>query len=167
LHKFGQNKLFKKFISVILFAAICINRAEICKRNSMTPSITKLPDEPIVIVTIRLPLHEYLDDIAILNEQVAQILATTEGPVYRISDGSKLDDIAFSDILLWLGEQRTSRPGSVLDSRVIPIAVGSGRMAQAGLRKLAERTGVHMPLFETLEEAVEFARAQLAQRAAS
>lgn len=132
----------------------------------MAPSVIQLPGEPIVIVTIRLPLHDFLEDIPLLNAQIAEILATTQGPVYRISDGSKLDDIGFSDILLWIDQQRTHRSGSVLDPRVIPIGVGSSRIGQAGVRKLAERTGITMPVFETLDEAIAYAREQIAQQAA-
>jgi hypothetical protein len=128
----------------------------------MESAVIKLPDEPIVIVTVRLPIHEFLDDLALLNQQVADILATTQGPVYRISDTNLLSEGGFSDLMLALGEQRAHPLGSVMDPRVKPILVGTGPMLPIVVRKVAQHTGVTMPLFATLDEALAYARAQIA-----
>jgi len=125
-------------------------------------SIRQLPGEPIVIVTLTLPVHEYMEEIGNLNAQIAEIARHTPGCLYRISDASHLDDISFSDILLWLMIQLEKQAGSIIDPRIKPIAVGQGIMSEAAIRKVKERFGLEIPMFPTLDQAIQFARNEIA-----
>ncbi|MBN1200402.1 MAG: hypothetical protein JXJ20_00975 [Anaerolineae bacterium] len=124
--------------------------------------IRKLPDEPIIIVTIDLPIERYMQNVRSLNAQVDHLASTLTPPIYRILDAHAIEP-TISDILLWIAEQDRGRPGSLTDPRVRPIAVGISPIAEVAVRKVRQLVGIEVPWFTTLEEALAFARAEIAQ----
>jgi len=124
-------------------------------------AITKLSTEPIVITSWTLPFHRYGDNIRASNARVAHIAETTAGPVYRIINAT--GELSFSDIQLWLAEHTTNTPGSISDPRIQAIFVGNGPLVELLVKKARNRTGLNFPLYSALDEAIAYARNELAQ----
>ncbi|NLF77296.1 MAG: hypothetical protein GX573_16490 [Chloroflexi bacterium] len=121
-------------------------------------TVIKLIDEPIVIATIRLPLHDDPQQIELVNVQVDAVAGEVGAPLYCILNLGGAADIDFSDIYLWLGEQLHNRPGSLTDPRVCTLMLGRDPMVAVWARKAYQRTGLTIPVFTTLADAVACAR---------
>jgi len=128
----------------------------------MTFALVKLPNEPIVIVTGDIPVEENLPALHAMFGQVDRLASQTGGLLYCILDTRHLENLSFSDILLWLDEQRTAPPGSARDSRLRMWGVGTHSLLPIAVKKLRQQYGVEMMLADTLDAALARIRAELA-----
>lgn len=128
----------------------------------MAFAVKKLPDEPIVIVTVDLPVHEYEQNFKSLSTQLDQLVSSLASPLYTILDVRSLD-VAFSDILLLIDLSREFPSGLLADGRMIWILVGEHPLLPIAIRRLAQQLGGEFLTFEAIEDTLAFIRDQLDQ----
>ncbi len=122
----------------------------------------QLSQEPIISVTVTEPVNP-LQDMAPALRDFAVLIATIDGPVYRIVDISRWN-LQFSDLVSVLDIDQ--RRGSEVDPRVHTVIVSSSAIAAMGAKATAQAqyTGKETPMFTSLDEALAFVRAQLGQK---
>jgi hypothetical protein len=122
-------------------------------------AIRKLPEEPIVIVTLSLPLHEFMDDIVTINADISYYASNEAGPLICIFDASLFVGICYSDILLWITLQKENPLGAIFDPRIRPVFIvpRGNPMAELAIRKFDRQWDMHLPCFFSLEDAVCYA----------
>jgi hypothetical protein len=120
----------------------------------------KLPGEPIVIVTIALPIERHLSSLYSIRAQIDRVAREAGGPLYVLLD-LRNQDVSFSDILLGLDEQVGRPPGAITDPRVRPVGVGDHPLLAIAAKKTWQRYSIDVPIFDTLEAALQHARAEL------
>ncbi|HEC22198.1 MAG TPA: hypothetical protein ENI95_04705 [Chloroflexi bacterium] len=125
----------------------------------MSFTMQRLPDEPILIVTRFDAVPSDLPDIFRLSLELKKEI---EGTVYRIHDLSRID-LDFSTMVEGMANASAKCEGSMRDSRFRDILVGSHELIQLASAAFQQKQygGLTIPLFESLEEAVEYARLQI------
>lgn len=120
--------------------------------------ITKLADEPIVLVKMALPprldVERMFGEIA---EQITGYLPEGNGRVYRINDMSVFNAVnVFSQVVRGLAYETRSLPGTNSDPRLIPVFVGKGKTTELIVEALKQRQygGWQVPHFPSQEEAL-------------
>jgi hypothetical protein len=119
----------------------------------MAFAVKKLPDEPIVIVTIDLPVHEYEQNFRNLSDQLARLAENTTERVDVILDGRALD-LSFSDVLLLIDLGQDSPAGTFADPRLHWNIVGTHPLFAIAVKKVRQQLSATMDLFATLEDAL-------------
>ncbi len=126
----------------------------------MAFAIRKYSDEPVVVVTVDLPLDRFQSNVHLLGTQVDQLARRFDSPpLYTIIDASELD-LSFSDILLLIDEFSQGTPGPFANPRVYPIVVGTHPMIGIGVKKVRQRLELQVPWFSTLGEALDHIHAR-------
>lgn len=128
----------------------------------MTYIVTRLPNEPIAIAGFDLPLSNYLTDIAAWNNYCVRMVDQFGAPLFRIIN-LDIPAIDFSDLLLFIDDQHERRPGSISDPQMRTIVIGQHPFIQLGVKRLQDELGVHVPIMSTLEDALRYARAEIAK----
>lgn len=122
--------------------------------------LTILPDEPIVLLRVDLPLEQHLGILHHVWARCARLADEHGGLLYRIMDARNLD-IAYSDILLMLDDLTHDRPGSLRDARIQTVVLGNSPLAALGVQKIWEKTAITIPIFGTLDAALAAIRAEI------
>jgi len=133
----------------------------------MATSVIGFAGEPLAVTRMSLPVHEYWHDIQTLNRRINKLLAERGTPFYRIYDARSIVDLDFSDILLWIAEEKEHIAGSLFDPRVRAIIAGSSPMILLAAKKFQERCCWTIPVLPTLEQALACARAHIATASAT
>lgn len=130
----------------------------------MVYQISRLDDEPIIVITITPPTDAYADAQRKLNDLEALVQTMDDPVIFRINDYSAVPAPTFNDITFVLAEEtRTPRPGSAADPRIRNVVVGSHemlRLAAEGVKQ-AQFGGLDVPLFDTYDAALAYVRAEL------
>lgn len=131
----------------------------------MAISATRLPDEPIIIVKYIDPPDPPDEQAAETSHQMSALMKDIEGPVYRIND--ILDyDLQFSDMVLGMAaEMRGGLPGTVSDSRVHTVTVGSSELVRIGTEaaKQSQYGEIDIKLFTSIDDALSYVREEIAK----
>jgi hypothetical protein len=119
----------------------------------------KLSDEPVLIVTIDVPIERHIQSLRTLNAEVArQLEAMQHAPSCLIFDLRGLD-LTCSDILLWIEECRSDPKLAIATyPELLLLAVGDQPVLPIGIRKVEQLLHLKMTHFETLPDALAFAR---------
>lgn len=125
----------------------------------MAFAITRLANDPIVIVTVALPLDRHLDSFRSTNQQLNRLAATIEDLLYIIFD-TRDQDITFSDILIGLDELDGDPANWIKYPHVTPIGVGTHPMLKVGAKRALQQLRVEFSIFATLDEALADIRAE-------
>jgi hypothetical protein len=130
----------------------------------MPAIVVKLPDEPIVVLTATDPFVPQ-EDLPAAYEEIAEVIDGIPGLVYCLYDISSVY-LGFSDLVATLGIAIRGLPGSASDPRVKVVIVGSDDLAQLASEASHQEQYHHLnfPLFAVMEEAVDYARAELAEQ---
>ena len=123
----------------------------------MAFAVKKLPDEPIVIVTIDLPVHEYEQNFRSLSNQLARLAENAAEGFEVILDGRTLD-LSFSDVLLLIDLGQDTPAGTFADPRLHWSIVGTHPLFAIAVKKVRQQLSAYVTLFETLDEALAAAR---------
>lgn len=128
----------------------------------MSFSIEKLPGEPIIISTMARDFNPHQNGEAFWNA-LAAAMEGEASPIYRITvlDGIEAN---FSDMMITLAEEaRGDRPGSTADPRIRALLVARIPMAQLAVEGLKQDQygQLDVSLFTTLDEALDYARAEI------
>jgi hypothetical protein len=130
----------------------------------VTHAIVKLPDEPIVIVRVsgEVTAQEHYQ----LSLEVFDLIDKVPGRIYRINDltGSHR---AFGEMTKTAGQASQGWGGTASDPRVVSLVVAGDGNAYLGIQHLNDTLKGSTPiqLFATLEEALAYTRAQIANAA--
>lgn len=128
----------------------------------MTFTIEWLPDEPILVVrgSNMLTADAFRQMFAQVNEQVKSI----SGRVYRIADYSQATS-SFMDIMQAVKIASSGAGGTTSDPRIQSIYVGTSQWISLARTALQQPHfgGIQVPTFHTMEDALTYARMQLAQ----
>ncbi len=127
----------------------------------MAFTIVRLPNEPIIIVNVTLPLHNHLAVIAQIDAEARRIYEECGCLIYSIvTIGDQ--DLTFFDILLFIHEQLRGRSGSVLDIHIRLIAVNTHPLIKTGIKRLHRAIGINIAQCATVADSIAYARAQIA-----
>jgi hypothetical protein len=130
--------------------------------------LEKLPDEPILMVSIVEPFDVKADYIPFTND-LLDLLDRTSEPVYAISDSRSLK-LSFAEMVSMLGivtrgdEAKRLEKHPKIRAWLIVVENELLRMGANALGQ-AQYGGNAIPLFRTVEEALDYARRLLASDA--
>ena len=124
----------------------------------MPVKIEPIPDEPIIIVTFE--GHIDLDTVRNMFIETASIFAKFDGDVYRIAD-IRTADTDFVDIVKMIKAIREGLPASSIDPRMHGIFVGRNQFARMYADFMKQMGSKPIPIFVTMEDALEYAHLQL------
>lgn len=124
----------------------------------MPVKIEPVPDEPIIVVTFE--GHIDLDTVRNMFVETAALFAKFEGDVYRIADIREADT-DFVDIVKMIKAIREGLPASSIDPRMHGIFVGRNQFARMYADFMKQMGSKPIPIFVTMEDALEYAHLQL------
>lgn len=123
--------------------------------------VERLPNEPILIVTI---YKEYVvgRDSAEIVQTVDSKIGKDEAGLYSIYDLREMK-MTFGELVLALSNQSQKAPGAMADPRTQAIIVGASELVRFGAEafKQEQYGNLKFPLFETLDEALGYARTEV------
>lgn len=126
----------------------------------MPVTITRLPNEPIVIVELRERMD--LNSVRTMFKQTAEIARDMNQPVYRIANFLNVN-VSIREMAAALAEGTKGGPGSPRD-RQVPFVMVAGRNRIRFFFEMLRRKeygGIEVPVFDTMDEALAYVRAQL------
>jgi hypothetical protein len=123
----------------------------------MSFEVQQLKDKPIVVITCHNPF-DFTEDIAAANRQVAALLENRE-TITRIIDFTEIE-MTFADLVESLATKTRAVPGSLRDTRVQTVFVGTHELVVMKAQSLRQEQygGLNVPLFESLDEAIAHCR---------
>lgn len=127
----------------------------------MSFTVRKFADEPIVIVTIDVPVEQYLDNFRSLKAQVARIAAEVNGPLYYILDTRDIESPSYSDILIWIEEHKVGDAATLSRHDIRYHAVGTHPLLLVGVKKVYQLLGIEVAIFAEMDDALATIRAQM------
>ncbi len=131
----------------------------------MSVNVELLP-ENILLLTYDASLDP--DDLRYIETESVKLTKELDGPIYRINDQRNLK-LAFKDLMpLMFDAARSSRnrPGAVGDPKFKEVVIVTpGTLAAFGAKSMREFRfgGFDLPVFHTLEEALDFAKEHTAK----
>lgn len=130
----------------------------------MAFAITQLAGEPVVIVTVDLPLDRHMESLRSAKAHLTRLITESRGQIYIIID-MREQDLAFSDILIGLDELDGDPAcwAHLPDAHL--VVVGTNPLLPVGAKRLHQQLGLQVDLFETLEDALAHIREVLADSA--
>jgi hypothetical protein len=126
----------------------------------MPVTMIYLPDEPIVIAEFHGRMD--LESVRIMFHESARFAEILNHGVYRIVN--YLDaQASFRDMATALAEGNKGGPGSPRDSRITEVMVAGRNRIRFLLDILSRKEygSIEVPVFDTMDEALSFVRAQL------
>lgn len=130
----------------------------------MAFTVSKLIDEPIVLLAVDFSASGWVQNLQSLKTQVARYANGDKEPLYVIWNLDQQDVLA-GDIQLLIFDAQDDPDGSLADRRVRPVVVSDHPLIDMLQRKAYEGLGVDLPQFDTLAEALAWVRAELAEEA--
>jgi hypothetical protein len=122
-----------------------------------------LPNEPIVLTHAKgmLTVHDFAEMFAVSR----RLLHGKQGTIYRISDFREASS-SFMDLLRMAQLASKGNEGTTTDPRIKAVLVGTNQWVSLA-RTIFEQpqySSIRFPTFETMEEALDYARSQLSAR---
>ena len=124
-----------------------------------------LPDEPILTTHAKGML--VVQDFAEMFAKSRKLLDGIPGPIYRISDFREASS-SFMDLLRMAQIASKGGEGTTSDPRIKAVLVGTNQWVSLA-RTIFEQpqySAMRFPTFETMEEALRYARTQLSAQSA-
>ncbi|MBN2306172.1 MAG: hypothetical protein JXQ72_16940 [Anaerolineae bacterium] len=123
-------------------------------------SIIRIPNEPIVIVSFNFGVDRYLDQQSHIDAEVHRVATEYDCPIFKITDLSRINDMTYGGLSLWLTAMRTTPPYRLSSACVRPAVVSAHPMMQVVARKVKQHFNIEFPVFATLDQALYYARAE-------
>lgn len=132
----------------------------------MPAIVVNLPDEPIIVLTATDPFVPQ-KELPPAYEEITEIMDSVPGTIYCLYDIGSVY-LSFSDLVTMLDTTIRGMPGSASDPRVKFVIVGTDEWARLASEASYQEQYGHLdaPLFASMEEAVAYARAEIAGEAA-
>ena len=117
--------------------------------------------EPIIVINWQ-PPFDFEADIIESNRAAADFADHTKGIVYRVIDAHEID-MTFGDLVTLLAAKTRNEPGSLRDPRIHTVLVGTHDLLRLKADSLRQKQygELDIPLFPTVDEAVDYCRQQL------
>ena len=128
----------------------------------MAYTLQQLPGEPIIIDAHMEPLDP--NAYAVFAKDLVALATSIEGTIWRIIDLSGVS-LSFTLLVHVMAEEaKSGLPGTSGDPRVRPLLVGSGEAIDLMVKGAQNQHygSIEMQAFATQEEAIAYARAQIA-----
>jgi len=130
----------------------------------MPVSVERLENKPILIATV----SDAVDVVAVreMFRQSAELIAEIDERVFRITDVSKADS-NFAEVMGIIREaSSTDMPGSTNDPRIQAVFVGNNQWVQMFRSAMALKQfgGKTLPMFLTIEDALEYIEIELGKK---
>ena len=132
----------------------------------MSYSLELLPDEPILIITLHESYNHERDFEAYLNEAVV-LLDSLDRPVYSITDITHIKVNIFQDFITGFNQVFRGQGATINHPNIDKvIIVSTDKLMKLGAKGLNSATFgfLSVPVFDTPEEALTYARALIAQK---
>jgi hypothetical protein len=126
----------------------------------MSFTLELLPDEPILLTKAKGML--VVQDFAEMFATSRRLLRGMQGTIYRISDFREASS-SFMDLLRMAQLASKGSEGTTTDPRIKAVLVGTNQWVSLA-RTIFEQpqySAMRFPTFETMEEALDYARVQL------
>lgn len=122
----------------------------------MTVEITEMRNEPILIARYAPPFNPD-EDLHQANAAIRDKLITTEPPLYRIEDVSAIE-MSFAELVQAMATATEQAEGSILDSRVHSMLVGTSDMLRIAKDAMTQEQygSLDVPLFPTVDDALAY-----------
>ena len=125
-------------------------------------TITYMPDEPILIVRIELPLDKHVPSAVSINAHLTQLTRASSDDLYILID-LREQTSTFSDVLV--GMELLDKPDSwIALRRAHPILVGSDPMLEIAIKRFRQQFSVDIVHFAALDDALAYVRAEIAKK---
>lgn len=126
-------------------------------------TVELLKDEPIVLTVAKGAL--VVQDFAHMFADSRKLLANHPGPIYRISDFREATS-SFMDLLRMAQIASKGNEGTTTDPRIKAILVGTNQWVSLArtIFEQPKHSAMRFPTFETLDEALLYARARIASQ---
>jgi len=127
----------------------------------MSVSVTRLPEEPILVARVTDRMN--LLSIRTLFQESAALCAGLPCMVYRVIDVLEAD-ASINDLARVLVEAKRGARGSMLDPQIVSVLVARPNRLRfiADLLARKEFGGLDVPVFDSLDEALVYLRANIA-----
>jgi hypothetical protein len=128
----------------------------------MAFTIEQLPGEPIWIITYEEPI-DFKNDPVGVKSYLGEATADCPGVFYSVHDARDIT-VKFSDVVMGLAAAFRTSNFKLDASRGRMLVVGAEKLIRlaAESAKQVQYGGVHIEIFDTMEEALAYAREQLA-----
>ena len=124
----------------------------------MPVTVKKLPDEPILLVTVDGHLNAPM--VRELYTKIGELTTDIPAPIYRITDVRK-QEASFAEMMGIIKEATKDMQGTTSDPRIFNIFVGRNKMTQIA-RDVMQRINPHNhPIMDTVEDALTYIRWRL------
>lgn len=127
----------------------------------MPYTLTKLPDEPIIIVTLEDPFT--VEDAKNTAQETPQY-RSEDYVSFMISDASNIT-LPFSEMMMIMAEVAGEGAGKINDPQMRVVSVGNDEMVKfaAEAYKQDQYGAADVQMFEAVDDALQYVREQLAQ----
>ena len=121
----------------------------------MSVIVKKLPNEPILIVTVEGQLDAGM--VRDLYQEIGLLTKDMQPPIYRITDVRNMT-ITFMDLMGVIQEGTKDMPGTTADTRISHMFVGKDKFAKIARDVLQRINPDNHPMLDTMEEALDYIR---------
>ena len=124
----------------------------------MPATVEKLPNEPIILVTVEGHL-----DVSLAREiyaKIAELADDIQGPIYRITDLRKQTS-SFADNIAVVKEASNRKPGTTSDPRITNVFVGREQISPVTLAVMRRDNPDSHGVLDSVEDALAYVRWQL------
>lgn len=131
----------------------------------MPYDLKQLPGEPVLISTLLSPF-DVENDLRAIGDETRGILENMPGTYYFITDTTQIDHITFGHVVFGLVAVTRGAASFLLrDDRLKPLFVATSTLARLATDSLKQKQygGLSFKVFRTLDEAIAFAREQIAE----
>lgn len=122
----------------------------------MAFAVTRLPDKPVILVKLEVPLERYLSNFRAVRSGIERLVAGNTETFYILFDIQRLD-ISFSDILILLDELAHAPVNPRVLSHAQVLVIGTHPLIEIGVRRIQKLTGLSLNRCASLEEGLAWA----------
>ena len=119
--------------------------------------ITRFSDAPILLVSVALPLENYLPSLVSVASQIQRFTVPNVKAIYVVVD-LRGCEVSLSDTLLLIQECREAAPGWTLTTTVFFLVVGTHPLIAVGIKRIWEQLTIPVRQFATMSEALSYVR---------
>ena len=123
-------------------------------------AVTQLPDEPIVIVSVELPVDQFQENFLAVNASLARVVNEADEQLHIIYDVRE-QEVTYSDVLLIVDLLRNVVTGLQPGRVPYTYLVGTHPVLQVAINKFQQELGFGVQILPTLDAALAIIRASL------
>ncbi len=129
----------------------------------MAYTIRQVPNEPIIVIVFQQPLA--MEDAVVSDKAAMELAEKIPGKVYIVSDGT-IYNLTLDQVIDGMDQMRRFISA---DSRFVRTIVGTARLVEFAVQAAKQRQygARDLLLFASVDEAVEYARKEIAKEKAA